>query len=95
MANRLLALSRAGALAAALGAPAGALAQPPGYYYSHHHHYRYCVRRHANEGTATGAVVGAATVGLLSHSLVGAVVGGGVGALAGHQIARNQARYRC
>jgi hypothetical protein len=81
-------------LAAAVAAPDFASAQPRGYYDTSHHYHR-CVRRSANQGTATGAVVGGATVGLLSHSVVGGLVGAGVGAVAGHQISKNNAKSRC
>jgi hypothetical protein len=53
------------------------------------------VRHSANNGTATGAVVGGATVGLLSHSVAGGLIGAGVGAVAGHQIAKHDAKRSC
>ncbi|HTI66838.1 MAG TPA: glycine zipper 2TM domain-containing protein [Caulobacteraceae bacterium] len=57
-----------------------------------------CVRHKANNGTAIGAVGG----GLLGNVIAGhgsrtagTVVGAGVGAVAGHQIAKSRARSRC
>ncbi len=83
-------------LAGAVSAPDLASAQPRGYYdrYHHYHYYR-CVRRSANTGTAAGAVIGGTTVGLLSHSVVGGLIGAGVGAVAGHQIAKSNGKRTC
>ena len=89
-------LSAAAVLAGALSAPDLASAQPRGYYDRYHHyHYYKCVRRSANTGTAAGAVIGGTTVGLLSHSVVGGLVGAGVGAVAGHQIAKENGKRSC
>ena len=89
-------LSAAAVLAGALSVPDLASAQPRGYYdrYHHYHYYR-CVRRSANTGTAAGAVIGGTTVGLLSHSVVGGLIGAGVGAVAGHQIAKSNGKRTC
>jgi hypothetical protein len=89
-------LGAAAILVGALSVPGLASAQPRGYYdrYHHYHYYR-CVRHSANNGAATGAVVGGATVGLLSHSVAGGLIGAGVGALAGHQIAKENGKRNC
>ena len=81
-------------LAASLAAPSLASAQPRGYYDSHHHYHR-CVVRHANNGTAVGAVGGGLAAGLLTHSVAGGLIGAGVGAVAGHEIAKNRAYHHC
>ena len=62
------------------------------YYYDGHHnrHYRNCKAAGTVVGVITGAVVGNA---ITHHSGVGAVVGAGVGGLAGHQIARQNCRH--
>jgi len=96
--SRLLAvLGSAAVLATSMAAPDIASAQPRGYYDSHHRYHRYhaCVRRHANNGTAIGAVGGGLAAGLLSHSVTGGLIGAGVGAVAGHEIAKNRSYSRC
>jgi uncharacterized protein YcfJ len=93
--SRLIAMLGAGAvLAAATVAPDMASAQPRGYYDNHHHYHR-CVVRHANNGTAIGAVGGGLATGLLTHSVTGGLIGAAVGGVAGHQIAKHRAYGRC
>jgi outer membrane lipoprotein SlyB len=94
MTRKFISISLAAVLAGSVFAPA-AEAQTREYYYSHGHRYERCVRHSANNGTATGAVVGGATVGLLSHSVAGGLIGAGVGAVAGHQIAKHDAKRSC
>ncbi len=48
-----------------------------------------CSGRNHDNGTAIGAVGGAAVGGLASHSIVGAVVGGVAGGLIGNSVARS------
>ncbi len=94
----LVALGAVAVMVTSAAAPTIASAQPrDGYYDSHHryHRYRACVRRHANNGTAIGAVGGGLATGLLTHSVTGGLIGAGVGAVAGHEIARNRAGSRC
>ncbi len=90
-------LGSAAVLATSMAAPTIASAQPRGYYdrYHHYHHYHACVRRHANNGTAIGAVGGGLATGLLTHSVTGGLIGAGVGAVAGHEIAKNRSYSRC
>ncbi|MBV9512226.1 MAG: glycine zipper 2TM domain-containing protein [Caulobacteraceae bacterium] len=90
----------AGALAAALALGAvGASAQ--GYYdhydsyhhyHAYHHYYHACKRRAGNTGAILGGVGGALIGNALGGGhLAGTLIGGGVGAVAGHEIARNNA----
>ena len=98
---RLIAvLGSAAVLATSVAAPEMASAQPRGYYDNYHHYHYYhhshaCVRRHANNGTAIGAVGGGLATGLLTHSVTGGLIGAGVGAVAGHEIAKNRSYSRC
>jgi uncharacterized protein YcfJ len=93
--SRLIAALGAGAvLTMTAAAPGLASAQPRGYYDSHHHYHR-CVVRHANNGTAIGAVGGGLAAGLLTHSVTGGLIGAAVGGVAGHQIAKHRAYSHC
>ena len=91
---RLIAVIGSAAALATAMAPEMASAQPRGYY-DHHHHYHRCVVRHANNGTAIGAVGGGLATGLLTHSVTGGLIGAAVGGVAGHQIAKHRAYGRC
>jgi hypothetical protein len=87
--NKLIA--RAGLALAALtvaAAPLVAQAQP------HHRHKVYVCENAGRNARNTGTAVGAVAGGLLGnavshHSAGGTIVGAGVGAVAGHQIAKN------
>lgn len=55
---------------------------------------RSCKRLTKTEGAVVGGVGGAVLGGVLTHGSTGPLVGAGVGALAGHTIAKNN-RYKC
>jgi uncharacterized protein YcfJ len=53
------------------------------------------VRRNANTGTILGAAGGALVGQAIGHNTGGTLIGGGVGAVAGHEIAKHRARNNC
>jgi len=83
------------AAAATLGmAVAPGLAQAHRYYDHVHHRYYWRCRAGQRRDTTTGTVLGAIGGGLLGHAIGGrgaggTIVGAGVGAYAGHEIARS------
>ena len=93
IAKAALALSAAVVVAA----PMAADAQP-----RHHRAHRVLVcpthsgvRRNANNGTIIGAAGGALDSQAIGHNTTGTLIGAGVGAGAGHQIAKTRAKRNC
>ena len=89
MRNHLLTAIAAVAL---IAGPTTASARP--HHHRHHSYARNC-RGSANTGTVVGAIGG----GLLGnaighHSVGGTLIGAGVGAVAGHQIAKSDCKHR-
>ena len=95
--RKLLTIAGLAAAATALVGPSLAVAQP----YHHHNHYRQhryydgC-RAHQRDNANTGTVLGAIGGGLIGNSVSGhgskfggTLIGAGVGAVAGHQIAKH------
>ncbi len=83
-------------------APIAASAQPRDDYRDHDHRHKVWIcrdpHRAANNGTVVGALGGALVGSALAghgNKLGGALIGGGVGAVAGHQIAKNNAKKSC
>jgi len=82
----------AAAMAMALTSATPVAAQPGGYWYHGHHYWRCRVnqRQHAVAGTVIGAVAGGLLGSAIGHGRAGGtLLGAGVGAYAGHEIARS------
>jgi hypothetical protein len=80
-------LPLAAAAVMALSTPIAAQAQ---YYHHYHHYHHYGCRRHAVAGTIVGGVTGGVIGNLVTHGHgPGTLIGAGVGAVAGHQIAKH------
>jgi hypothetical protein len=87
------------AIATVVGASAfvGVASADP--YYRHHHHRHHqsnagCKRRAGNTGTIVGGIGGAVVGNSVSHGggkLGSTLIGAGVGAVAGHEIAKHNA----
>ena len=88
-------LMMAAAAVATLGMAIGpGVAQAQRYYDRAHHRYYWRCKAGQHRDTTTGTVLGAIGGGLLGHAIGGrgaggTIVGAGVGAYAGHEIARS------
>jgi uncharacterized protein YcfJ len=91
-------LGAASVVLSLLAAPDLALARTHRHHPPHHQYNQRCerARRHAgNTGTVVGAIGGALVGNSLSHGggkTGGTLIGAGVGAVAGHQIAKHNTR---
>ena len=87
-------------LATALAASTLTLAAAPVADAQPHHRVWVCrSARHVRHSATTGTVLGAVGGGLIGHAVGGGtggtLIGAGAGAVAGHQIAKHQAKHDC